>query len=635
ALKNQETYKNLSYSINRLNNNKDHLEIKNDEQKKIEEELRQKKLVENLKEKVDEVYYDIAEIRRNFELQKKRVEKIIDKKQNKLADIKGDSTKAQIQIDIKKEKERIEELEKEEFEETLKIWEELKLYINSIKLPEKKIIEKLNKKVEDIWYDLNSARSNSDFSILSNNDFEDFYYYYHDYYDSYFFKDKSDFNDQYKIESEIIALETERMSILSEIERALKKNPLWSFEAEDIQLDINDGYIEHIVVLGKINGISIPDEHDIKLEQLKVLINENPDWKTNVGKQLKFKNAYPLGFSSSDDFDNFKRSKIAVYTGNLKEFEMDLEDIFPNYVQSLANDRLDFSPKDQTVVLPEPDKKSGYKLLTKDKSSKLFQVAVLSDFNGLNGSNPNGVLQFNFRKEIPLHTQRYRAPIWKYKGHNLGFFNYIAPELNWSRLNSRDQDQTLALSYVPVFNGGVIDSLAYTTHLNLLRYENIGVGAILNIFTYSIPAVKIRFEMNLGGKFGHTYVLDPQGETVQQDGTTINRSKDYDLNTWRWYPELVLKLRPEERYGADVRLRPIRFNALTDHFSTISSEQQFKSNLSDNNQWLNQIEINAHFSPSAQKENRFFFRYRFTNSASWEYNGYSEIQVGYSIQLKI
>jgi len=420
------------------------------------------------------------------------------------------------------------------------------------------------------------------------------------------------------------------------IHRQLKKAPLVQFEAEKIQLDINDGFIEHIVVFGKIKRLS-PLEGDVKYDglnkDLQEILKQNPTWNTVIDQQVKFTNIYPYGFSSIKDFEQFKKLKVYSYNGDHKEFEFELNNMFPEYIQTLQNDRLDFSPKDQVVKLPVEKEKQGKIILKKDKSSELFHIAVYSDFNGLKATDPNGVIQFELNKRIPLYTKktlpfRYLRTYW-------GFANFVELNFRWSRLDAADDENNLTLSYIPNIIGIEDESISYVTQLNLLRYENIGVGGTFGIFSWDLPLAKIRFEANIGGRYGRVRVLDTKGKKVFDDDGKSNIDKPFEINTWRYYPEFKAHLRPEERYGADVGFRTIRFNTVTTEFSNISSEDVFTRTLTDNPQWLHQIEINAHFSPSATKDDLFFFRYRYTNNSSWEYNGFSEIQVGYSMQLKI
>ncbi|MEM7087551.1 MAG: hypothetical protein AAF489_15295 [Bacteroidota bacterium] len=428
------------------------------------------------------------------------------------------------------------------------------------------------------------------------------------------------------------ALKARLDSLRNSTYKKLKKNPLWDFEATDIQLDINDGFIEGIVVYGEITGISdnpeMPRDFNKKLREM---INDSLGLNEFIGRKLKFNNIYPYGFSTSKDYDVFKELRIFVYHGIQKQYEMKLESLFPNYVQTLQNDRLDFSPRDQKVSLPEPGKKKGSIDLKKDQSSKLFNIDVYSDFNGLKAADPNGVIQFELKRNIPLYTKKN---VIKRTRFNWGLANYVEPKFRWSRLNTSDDEKSLTLSYLTDVTGAQ-DSIPYVTQLDLIRYENIQVGASLNIGTFDLPLAKLRLELNLGGFYGRTKVLDTRGEKVLDEKNESNVKRTFDLNTWRYYPEFKVRLRPEERYGLDVGLRAIHFNTVTNDFSNISSEDMFTRTLTDNPQWLHQIEINAHFSPSATKDDLFFFRYRYTNNSTWEYNGFSEIQVGYSMQLKI
>lgn len=428
---------------------------------------------------------------------------------------------------------------------------------------------------------------------------------------------------------------------LEKIEQLLKKTPLWNFTPETIELDFNEGFIEHITMFGKITGISTNDEQpDFCDERLIGLPGENNGWKNNIDRSIKFVNDFPYGFSSSKDYDDFKKYKLAVYNGRHREFQVEIEKIFPNYVQKLANNRLDFSPKNGVITLRKEDMKSDKNNsieLKKETSSKLFNFSVYTDFVGFQ-DNPNGLVQVEFSKLIPLYTKRKTNEFWRRylgQGYNFGRFNYILPQFRWSRLDSGDEKENLPLSYQTVFEGGVESQVPFVTTLNLLRYENISVGADINLVSFDFPTSKFRFELNAGARYGRTKVLDSAGEPIQITEDSTNVRATFDVNTWRYYPEFVFRLRPEERYGANLSWRPIRFNTVTTDFSTISSEEQFRRDLTDNPQWLHQMEINAHYSPTGRRENRFFFRYRYTNNANWETNGFSEIHLGYSLSLRV
>lgn len=406
--------------------------------------------------------------------------------------------------------------------------------------------------------------------------------------------------------------------------------PLWSFEPERIQLDINDGFLEHIVVFG---SMKFSDDFDYiidikKRAPLKEL-SENL-----AHKKIKFTSKFPIGFSSEKDYDDLKSYKLYSYKGKHKEYELKLSDIITNYEQILKNDRLSYSPKDMdTIIYPQTESKN-YIELKKAKTSKLLNLGIYSDFIGLSSNEPNGVLQFDFKKQIPLYTKRYTSRLGERyinRGYNYGYLNYVTPKLRWSRLNNSDDENNLTLKYLKVFEGMDSNDIPYVTKLDLLRYENISVGADLNLISIDLPTSKMKLEINGGVRYARVKVNDTKGKPL----LTVSDIEDrYNINTWRLYPEFILRLRPEERYGANLLFRTIRFNSVTNDFLNINSEKSFVKNFNDQTKWLNQIEINAHFSPSGSKDDRFFFKYRYTNNSKWEYNGYGEFLVGYSMSLK-
>jgi len=434
------------------------------------------------------------------------------------------------------------------------------------------------------------------------------------------------------------SLKLQRLSIFKKLNSA----PLWKFKPSKIQIDFNDGFIEHLIVQGKITGISSNFFEEKTLnKRLAKIFKDYGDFLKGItvfDKQLKFVNEFPYGFSSTKDFDDFKEYKLSVYKGRHKQFEVQLEALFPNYVQTLQNDRLDFSPKDGVVTIHIDEKDNSKSIeLKKEKSSKLFSLSVYSDFKGLDNKDPNGVLQFEFNKRIPLYTKRRTTLLgsrYLNRGFNYGPLNYINPQFRWSRLVSNNDENSLILSYLPVFTGTNDNFRKYVTQLNLLSFENISLGVDLNLISFDFPTSKLRLEINASGRYGITKVVDTGGQAVSPSEEESNVLNRFDVNTWRFYPEFILRLRPEERYGAALSFRPIRFNTVTNDFSNISSENSFTNDLNDNEMWLHQIEINAYFSPTGKKDDRFFFKYRYTNTSNWEYNGFSELQVGYSMSLK-
>ena len=434
----------------------------------------------------------------------------------------------------------------------------------------------------------------------------------------------------------------QQKNALQQIKKELKQALLWDFEAKSIDLDFNDGFLERVVIEAEIKGPSAVDNTDKGVnEKLVELIKENKDWDTHYGKKYKFTSHFPYGFSSQIDYEDIKAYELSVIKGRKKQFIMQMEDVFPEYLQRLANNRLDFSPKNQSIKIDigsEHTNSNNRLQLKKEVSSKLFNIKVFTDFIGF-GSDPNGVAQFEFDRIIPLHTKRKPVGPRRFlrrtfgPSFNWGYVNYMRPEFRWSRLNTAEDSENLVVSSVPTFVNGTSESVSFVTLLDMLRYENISVGADLNLFMFDYPNSKFRTEINAGARFGRTRVLNG-APVVDESQTETPIDSNGFSNTWRFYPEVLFRLRPEERYGAAISTRYMRYNTQTTDFSVVSSAEQFQEDFTDDPQWLWQFAIDAHYSPSATNDNKFFFRYRYTNNSSFDTNGFSELQLGYVISLR-
>ncbi|WP_299676875.1 hypothetical protein [uncultured Tenacibaculum sp.] len=395
--------------------------------------------------------------------------------------------------------------------------------------------------------------------------------------------------------------------------------PLFEYRAENIQLDINNGFIEHITMTGKVKQAYIPEslvwknyidskpKDYLSYEEIKQFLNEfykEPlvkDILEITDKELKFVNAFPLGFSSRTDFDDLHNYELTYYEGREAIFSIPVTDVIKMYVQKHQNDRLDFSPKNQTISLPQDDLNKEFSLeLKKEKSSKILGARFFSDFIGLNEADPNGLIQVEIEKLIPLWTRRYL--IRGSRGRNVGWVNYVKPSFNWARIEDREEELTLSNNTI--------------SYLDLIRYKNTSIGFDLNAFTFDVPNSKLRFELNGGVHYGRTRV--------------INTSTQFNENVgfFNVYPEVKVRIRPEERFGGALIYRPNKILIPKgDDFNGFSTVQ-------NDGQWLHGIELSTFYTPNINSDNKFFFRYRYTNTANQETNGFSQFQVGYLAYLK-
>ncbi|MBE8726119.1 hypothetical protein C4F50_14370 [Flavobacterium sp. KB82] len=452
---------------------------------------------------------------------------------------------------------------------------------------------------------------------------------------------KSKKEEEIKEKSALIRIKQNEIDYCISLEKdEMKKFPLWNFEVESIEVDINDGFIEHITALGKVKlpvideslirkVCQIPegDESTLK-EMLENFYNESivkEIFDNIIGKELKFENEFPIGFSSKSDFADLHKYTLYAFEGAEKIFSLPVTNVITLYVQRHQNDRLDFSPKDQVVSLPSDDfARSNAVELKKETSTKILNVNIYSDFLGLKEGNPNGLLQFEVEKNIPLWTKR--MVLGTGRSSNFGLVNYINFNLTWAKIG--DENKQLQVKYADRYVNNVYRPDRYVTFLDMIKYENTSVGADLNIASFDFPLLKARIELNAGIHYGRVNIVDTLA-------TDVNRRFDKNVNIIRAYPDFILRIRPEERFGAYLRYRP--FNTIVpnnEEFYTVSSEKQFVENQKLTSNWLHRFELGTYYAPSPKGDNKFFFRYRYTNTSDWENNGYGEFQVGYLVYLK-
>jgi len=458
----------------------------------------------------------------------------------------------------------------------------------------------------------------------------------------------------------------EKEKVLAETAILLQKIPLWKFKASLVELDINDGFIEHMVVVGKLikpvlqedyirrllnNSSQTNNTSDITLENaFNTFFEERIIRKTmedSFGKELKFDNEFPIGFSSKIDFADLHNYTLFNFEGYEKKFSLPITNIITNYIQRHQNDRLDFSPKDQVVTLPLQDTdNNGAKELKKEKSSKILSAKVFSDFNGFREETPNGLIQFEVDKKIPIWTKRFFLGAGR--SSNFGVLNYANFNFTWAKTEERDRNLQVRTDQTT--------NERFATYLDFIRFQNTSFGGDLNIASFSFPIAKARLEINGGLHYNRVNVVD----TLSTNTTLPNFSKQ--TNTIRIYPDFILRIRPEERFGGYFRFRPTRLSipaSKNESFFVVDSDDNAKGNEQalidrmNNTQlpvegnsittnfngqsqigWIYRYEFSSFFQPSAKSDSKFFFRYRYTNDKDFSSNGYSEFQVGYLMFLK-
>lgn len=195
-------------------------------------------------------------------------------------------------------------------------------------------------------------------------------------------------------------------------------------------------------------------------------------YKDLINVELKFENEFPIGFSSKTDFADLDNYNLYAFEGSEKAFSLALTDVIDLYIQRHQNDRLNFSPKDQVIRLPLDDIDENKEVeLKKETSSKILNANIFTDFNGFKESEPNGLVQVEIEKQIPIWTKRMDLGLGR--SSNFGLFNYANFNLTWAKINEEDREAYIKYAEEFINNEPQVDK--YVTYLDIIRHENISL----------------------------------------------------------------------------------------------------------------------------------------------------------------
>jgi hypothetical protein len=413
-------------------------------------------------------------------------------------------------------------------------------------------------------------------------------------------------------------LDAQILSKIKNVLEGLKLSNKFNFKPRNLQLEFNRGYLENIVVIGVasifIEPILGKYKSQIELPELT----------------LKFVNDYPIGVSAKRDIEKLGDIKLYARYQDAVHYELRIGDLITNIKEIIALDRTDYSPQDGIVEIDLLTEKK--KEFTKSDTKEILQLKVFSDFVGLQEENPNGLIQFEIDKEIPLVTKRVTRPYlgpFRFlinKGGNVGFLNFIKPRFVYSKIE--DNNRSLTLKSFPV---SIDTSRLGTSSLEIKQFERFSIGADLNLLLYNIPYGKSTFLVNAGMYFGRTDLVT--GDTLLD----VNRlPRDY-TNSYQPSLELLWRVTGDERYGLEFSygvnwIISDQFN-FTQRANTYNIEDFKTFQESDSQYGIQRFTILAYLNLDSSTSGRLFCRYR-SNSELWNFNNnYSQLQIGYTTYL--
>jgi hypothetical protein len=391
-------------------------------------------------------------------------------------------------------------------------------------------------------------------------------------------------------------------------------NTVNKYKVVRFQAEINDGYLENCIA-------SISNGRDI----------------------IKYIIPYPIGMSSINNFNKYADVRLYPLDSNMsphlpnvpKHIYISLGELI-KYNYELGVKRRDYSPKDTSFSM-----EGGTSLnLHKEETKKLFEAHIFTDFQGLNETKPNGLIQTEISKRININTVQHLPFKFLYPvTGSYGYLQHITPSISITKLEQHNKNLSLSDLDSVRLNPGLTDTSKFAKNynrfsdaLNMYQHQRMAVGADINLLYFNKHELKYNVYFNLGFRLGFTDVTD---SLTKPTGTSFSKtgfSKQFSTSFILAYPEIKMIFLPEERFNFSLSHKWVYFKPISPDIQFVSYDKENTSVISPKtNSWLNISELLMTI--QVNPNSKLFGRARLIWEAGNVKNNFSQIQLGYSTYI--
>jgi len=329
-------------------------------------------------------------------------------------------------------------------------------------------------------------------------------------------------------------------------------------------------------------------------------------------KPVIFMSKRPVPFSSLTHFENLK--KVELYDV-LDGYKTRLDRII-RYKPAFNVGAEDYAPSDSAYLIGMNGEDSKAVIMMKEKTSQILEAKAYTDLMGFGVDQPNGIIQFEINKKIPIWTQRISLTPYKYRSF-VSFFSYYRPQFNLSKIEMKDK------FYYPQHLDYENNKPAIST-LDLYRYSNMSLKAInFCVVNFEIVEVKTSFEFN----GGFTFLTTPVKDTLFSGG----KEQQWLAVSGMPFAEFAVRVKPDTRYGVSLSANLGWLFLWDQRLQQINDPEQPQSSKSYNRDlWT--FQFDAFYKPFRQSEGALFFRLANVHTFPFNMN-YLQVQVGYAFNL--
>ncbi|MCX6251879.1 MAG: hypothetical protein NTX61_14145 [Bacteroidetes bacterium] len=360
---------------------------------------------------------------------------------------------------------------------------------------------------------------------------------------------------------------------------------------DSVSIEFNDGVIKNIFVSGKFGG-----------------------------KWISFANLVPISFTSITNYDML--DKKYLFELFEKNYRLNLASVI-KYLPELNVDAEDYSPSDSVYKFHLGDEPTEVHICYKEKRSDILDARIYTDFIGYGPDQPNGMIQFDITKKIPLYTRR--NPM---SSHRMFFsvINFYEPQFTFAKLDGHNR--WLAPADVNGISkdttGKIIDTAGkkYTSTIDIYKYSYIRMRPLyFNFLNLEFQEIATTIELNLAFSLFVTPIRD----------SINNKVSEWTALSGMPYGEIRILFKPDVRYGFDLSANAGWLFLWDKKLTQVEDFENHQT--ATNKKLLMNWQFNTFYKPFRRSENAFFFRVSNTFELLNMKQNYLQIQLGYAFNI--
>ena len=269
-------------------------------------------------------------------------------------------------------------------------------------------------------------------------------------------------------------------------------------------------------------------------------------------------------------------------------------------------------------------------IIKKEAVTNIINGAIYTDFLGLSGTQPNGLIQTEINRRFFLNRR-----VWQLRNtyNYIGFLNSIKPSITLSKIEN--DNKILELKTQTLNNDSSLQR--YTGYIDILKHAKWMSGGDFNIFYLGIPRFQSMIYINIGVDILNVSMRLPESDTTLTfNDIKIDENREFNKSFIDLYPEIHWTISPHPRFQIDYNIKYCWLLNLSKDFILLSNPMpEYLQNGHQAKSFTNIIKLRflAALRLSDNTNNNLFFRSIYTFIPEVPAQNYFQAQLGFAFNI--